>query len=60
MVVTPPRIESPDTYERKLALHSMEIAKASKSKIPELLEQESHPVELVNNPFAKRTVLGEM
>ena len=58
MAVTPPRIESPDTYDRKLALHSMVIAKASNSKIPELLEQESHPVELLNNPFAKRDTAG--
>ena len=36
----------------------MVIAKASNSKIPELLEQESHPVELLNNPFAKRDTAG--
>ena len=55
MVVTPPRLLSPDTYERKLALHSMEIANASNRKIPELQEREVHSAELEINPFAKRT-----
>ena len=57
MAVTPEKEMSPDTMGRKLALHSIDIIKASvnNANVPELREEEDHRLELSVNTFAKRS-----
>ena len=54
--VTPPKEDSPDTRDRKLALHCMDIVRAAVNKdgLAELQEHETHAIPLPENPFAKR------
>ena len=56
MVVTPEKELSPDTYERRLALHTMDIARASENnpKVLELHEQNMYRPDLSENPFSKK------
>ena len=56
--LTPPTEFSPDTYERRLALHASDIVSASMTNpnIPELHENEGRHIVIVNNTFARRGV----
>ena len=57
MAVTPEKEMSPDTMGRKLALHSIDIIKASvnNANVPELREEEDHRLDLSVNTFGKRS-----
>ena len=56
MLVTPPKVLSPDTYDKKLALHSLVISKASNHKIPELHGEDVQQLDLdlEENPFSNK------
>ena len=56
MNVTPPAVMSPESFDKRLALHAAEIVKADSGnrRIPELQEQEVHTIEIAINTFAKR------
>ena len=54
MNVTPPADLSPETFEKRLALHALDIANAGAGNIPELNENQAHTLELNMNTFAKR------
>ena len=56
MNMTPPKELSPDTMDRKLALHCVDIVKAgvNNDKVMELQEHESHAITLSENPFSKK------
>ena len=56
VVMTPPQLVSPDTMDRKLALHARDLVTASTNN-PGLLEMQElaiHTVNMTENPFAKR------
>ena len=59
MVVTPPKEMSPDTMDRRLALHTIDIVKASENNplVTELMEEREHILQLSENPFAKKDVV---
>ena len=54
--MTPPTEQSPDTYERKLALHVSDIVKANMNNfnIPELHENVHESIAIENNSFARK------
>ena len=60
MAVTPPKEYSPDTMDKKLALHTIDIVKASvnNEKVLELREQVTHVLPLSENTFSKRDDLS--
>ena len=56
MVVTPSKECSPDTMDKRLALHTAAIVRAAVNNplVMELQEQETHTTTLAENSFAKR------
>ena len=57
MAMPPPQEYSPDTMEKRLVLHSMDIIRASvnNDRVKELHESETHTLDLSVNPFARRS-----
>ena len=57
MAVTPPQEVSPDTMDRRLALHYVDIARSSKdnNKVQELHESGELVHDIATNTFAKRS-----
>ena len=58
LAVTPPSEESPNTYERNLALHAGAIAMAAENNqdIPELREEVDQSLDMSCNPFAIKNI----
>ena len=56
MVVTPTKELSPDSMDRRLALHSIDLVKAAVNNplVLELREYETHTVSLADNSFARK------
>ena len=56
VVMTPPQLVSPDTMDRKLALHARDLVTASTNNLGllEMQELAIHTVNMTENPFAKR------
>ena len=57
MAVTPPQEISPDTMDRRLALHYVDIMRSSKNNnmLQELHEPDEHAQDIATNTFAKRS-----
>ena len=57
MAVTPPPVISPDTMDRRLMLHSIDIIKASENnaRVTELHEGVDHTLSIGLNAFARRS-----
>ena len=55
MAVTPEKEYSPDTMDRKLALHTIDLVKSAVNNdgLLELREQEAHVLPISENPFKK-------
>ena len=60
MAVTPPKEYSPDTMDKKLALHTIDLVRASvnNERVLELREQVTHVLPLSENTFGKRDDLS--
>ena len=56
IAVTPPKDLSPDTMDKKLALHAIDLVKASvnNTRVLEMQEHELHTVDIADNPFGRR------
>ena len=58
MAVTPPKELSPESMDRKLALHTVDLVKASvnNTKVLEMQEEETHTIRMADNPFARKDI----